>query len=414
MSIKEKSNGRGSGIHYAWICASGGFLTQTVGLISTSILPIILVMFESALRISPMEAGALVSVNLAFTTIGTPVWGVASDKVGLRKSLTLGSLVTSIGILSMSFVDSLATAMLAYAVAGFGAGALFTLVPKLLGIWFDVRRRGIASSFITSGGSGPASVLGVVVPLIAVEYSWRSPFLVFGLSCLLFTAMIYLTVRDSPREKGLAAYGSPADMADGDCEADPSEQQVKALDVLRMRETWHLSGVFLPFYMCTTLVMTFLVSYLMERGMAPEAAGIGYSVYMLATLLGQYLFGFFSDKVPRKYIITFGALLAFITYGLITVTNGSSGTYVIVGTMGLSSGAMLVVLAMIGDYFDPRVTGTASGVIMVIGGLGGMVAPVFAGYLTTMTGTLASTFLFSASLAVAMAIVVVTLKQPSR
>ncbi len=110
MQNKEKGQ-----IHYGWIVATGGFLTQVILLIGKSTLPLILVAFEGDLGISSAEAGLIISMYGIFYVIGAPVWGVVVDRIGLRKTLTSSSVLTAIGIFFMGSVNSLTTSMAVYA-----------------------------------------------------------------------------------------------------------------------------------------------------------------------------------------------------------------------------------------------------------------------------------------------------------
>jgi len=244
MLIQTQNKGKKK-IHYGWIVAIGGFLTQAILLIGTSTLPLVLTAFERSLGISNAGAGLVISVYGLFYVIGAPVWGVIVDRIGLRKALTSSSLLASVGVFSMGATSSLSTCLIIYALIGFGSAALITLIPKITGLWFDMRKKGVASSFITSGGVVSASILGVLVPLLTISYNWRAPFYAFGSISLFFSIIIYAIVRNNPHEKGLALLGAKQKAAET-LMAD-QEDKVKAKDVIQMGVTWHFAAFYIFF-----------------------------------------------------------------------------------------------------------------------------------------------------------------------
>jgi MFS family permease len=409
--LMQKQNKRKPQIHYGWAVATGGFLTQVILFIATSTLPLILVAFEAALGISNADAGLIISMYGVFYVIGAPVWGVVVDRIGLRKALTSSSILTSIGIFSMGTANSLMTSMTIYALIGFGAAALITLLPKLTGAWFHMRKKGVASSFIVSGGTVSASILGIVVPMLTITYNWRASFYVLGSISLFVSIVIYAIVRNSPNEKGLTPLGATQKTVK--TTGIGQEDKIKTKDVIKMKITWHFAAFYTVFLMSALSITTFLVAYLAETGLPTVEAGVGFSVFMIAGFFGQYLWGILSDYFPRKYILTTCAsLLAVFTYILLTFRMDQIGTYAVVGLMGISrGGAAPVIFALISDYFNPKVIGVATGVILSMVGIGMILAPLISGYLATMTGTLVAVLQLSIALAGISAIISITLKR---
>ncbi|MGD0645291.1 MAG: MFS transporter [Candidatus Bathyarchaeia archaeon] len=407
----QKQNKRKPQIHYGWVVATGGFLSQVILLIGTSTLPLILVAFEEALGISNADAGLIISMYGVFFIIGAPVWGVVVDRIGIRKALTSSSILTSIGIFSMGGANSLITCMTIYALIGFGSAALITIIPKLTRAWFDMRRKGAASSYIVSGGAVSASILGIVVPTLAISYNWRAPFYVLGSISLFISIVIYAIVRNSPYEKGLTPLGATQKIVKT-IEID-QEVKIKTKDAIKMKITWHFAAFYTVFLMSGISIATFLVAYLAETGLPLVEAGFGFSVYMISVFFGQYLWGILSDYFPRKYVLTTcPSLLAVFTFILLTFRMNQIGVYTVIGLMGISEGGVApVIFALISDYFNPKVIGAATGVIISSVGICRILAPLIGGYLATMTGTLATVLQLSIALAGMSAVISITLKR---
>ncbi|MFX1534838.1 MAG: MFS transporter [Promethearchaeota archaeon] len=177
-----------------------------------------------------------------------------------------------------------------------------------------------------------------------------------------------------------------------------------------------MAAFYIVYFIGSLTIMTYLVAYLTEIGLLPVESGVGYSMFMLSMLFGQYLWGILSDHISRKYIITIClTLLAMFTWGLLVFNMGQTITYAIVCFMGIASGVIPVMFAIVADCFEPKVAGTASGIVIFIGALGNIFGPLIAGSLATMTGTLATALQVSIVMAVICAVISLTLRyRPKR
>ena len=169
------------------------------------------------------------------------------------------------------------------------------------------------------------------------------------------------------------------------------------------------------FFMSNLCVSTFLVAYLAERGLQITEAGVGFSLLWAASLAGMYLWGALSDYIQRKCILATCSLLSVaFTCIFLTFQTDLASTFLLVGLMGATTGLAPVFFAMISDYFNFEVVGTATGVIFAILGIGFIVTPLLAGHLASVTGSFASVFQLSIVLAGVSSILAIVLKRPLR
>ncbi|MGD6851814.1 MAG: MFS transporter [Candidatus Bathyarchaeia archaeon] len=400
-------------IHYGWICATGGIQAFLILATSTATLPLVLVALGEALGITNGEAGTIFAPYGVFFIIGALSWGLLADKIGLRKSLTLSSLMLSIGIVGMGTINSTIMGMFFYSIIGFAAGAPTTLSAILTRAWFDKSKRGIAQSYITSPRTLYTAILGIMVPLILLAYGWRSVWYFLGAVNLFFSVLVYSLVRDDPKEKNVLPYG-----------ASPNENHnsknlngyVSKMAVLKKGITWHLGAIFVLNVFIIKAFNFFVVAYLIsEVGLTPVEAGGAFSVFALSMMVGGYVWGFLSDYIARKYVVALGSilyaifLLAFIIFG-----NEIIAIYILAAAVGFAIGTPAVTFAMVSDYFPLNVTGTASGIINAISGVGFLLGPLVAGGIITATGNSIPAFEVAVIVAVSLAVVSLSLRQPTR
>ena len=397
-----------------WIAATGGFFTQVILFIGSTIIPLLLVNIREELGISRAGVGLIISVYGVFYVVGAPVWGAVADRIRLRKALTFASLIVSLGVFAIGAANSLVTYLVVYGIVGFGSAALVVLIPKLLGMWFDIQTKGKASSYITSAGPLSTFILGITVPLLAISHTWRAPFYAFGSFGIILSILIYAIVRDNNQTKestlSLGSESKPVETVKAG-----SNRTAKTKDVLKMRSLWHLAAVNLFFLMSNLCVSTFLVAYLAERGLQITEADVGLSVLSAASLAGFYLWGALSDYTQRKYILAICSfLLIAFTFIFLTFQMDLASTFLLVGLMGATTGLAPVFFAIISDYFNFEAVGTATGVIFAILGIGLIVTPLLAGHLANETGSFASVFQLSIVLAGVSSILAILLKRPPR
>ncbi len=372
---------------------------------------------EGGLGISNAQAGAISATYGVLFIISALFWGILADRIGLRKSLTIACLILSIGTLGMGTINSTVMGMVFYSLIGFAAGAPITLSAMLTGAWFDRRRRGIAQSYISSTDSLWMAMLGITVPIIMLIYGWRNVWYILGAVSLVLSGIVYVLIRNNPREKGLSPCGSPLKAAANIIEAIPQtvpQEQVRSRDLLKMRITWHLGTMFILTVFILTTPTFFVVTYLMtEVGLTSVEAGGAFSIFLISMMLGGYVWGFISDRVPRKYVVsTCSILYAVLLLALVGFGKETEGIYVIIGAMGFAIGIPSVTFAMISDYFPLKVVGTASGLINAISGVGFILGPLIAGNIATTTGSFVPAFQVTAVVAVVLAVVSLALRQP--
>jgi MFS family permease len=381
---------------------------------ATSILPLVLVPVQETFGLTSAEAGAIFAPYGAFFIVGALSWGVLADKIGLRKSLTLSSLMLSIGIIGMGTINSAVMGMFFYSIIGFAAAAPTTLSAILARAWFDRSKRGIAQSYVTSPRTLWSAMLGVVIPIILLAYGWRDVWYILGVVNLGFALLVYAIVRDAPKERNLTPYGAPLKRTQSASET-PSDR-VSKISIIKNPITWHLGAIFVLNVFILKAFNFFVVAYLIsELGLTPVAAGVAFSVFALSMMVGGFVWGFMSDFVARKYVLATGSILyAVFLFAFIMFGHTLTSIYILVGAMGFAVGTPAVTFAMVSDYFPVEVTGTASGIINAISGVGFLLGPLVAGAIITDTGSSIPAFEVAAIVAVALAFVSLALKQPAK
>lgn len=403
--------------HSKWITATGGLASRLIFSTALATLSLVLVAVEQELGISHVQAATISSMYGVFFIIGALWWGYNSDRIGLRKSLTFGCLLLTLGIIGMGTINSLAMGWVFYSLIGFAAAAPLTLGAKLVGVWFEKNKRGIAQSYIVSPSFLWEGILGILIPIIMLSYDWRAAWYILGGLSFFLSGLVFVLIRNNPTKQVNAAGNSKLKdlRTTKTIPRLKSQEPIKSIDVIKIGSTWHLGLILALSLILIVPTVVFLVTYLItEVGLSQGEAGVVFGVFSIASMIGGYVLGFISDYMSRKIVVALGSILfAVFLLALIGFGNESAIIYVLVAGLGFAGGETIVVSAMIADYFPLNVLGTASGLINGIGGVGSILGPLIVGYLATVSGSFVPAFQVIALVGFALAAVTLALKQPN-
>lgn len=397
-------------LHYGWIIVIGGLCCTAAMMFAIQLVPLQLSFISESLQLDNASSSLIISVY-GFTSGGAAIiWGFVADRFGARFASTAAALV--IGAFSIAFgfaADSFLKAVVLYGIVGFGAAGVFNAtLSKIVGAWFYPDKRGRAMSLITPGSVIMGMILGAVIPSVSLALGWQLTSVAMGAIVVILAALIFIILRDSPADKGLAPIGTPVIEVET-----PKEEHGKSLRIFMMPITWHL-GIMYIFWQAGYLVISgFMAKSMADAGAAAAVAGLTVSTYSFGQLIGQQIWGPLSDRFQRKHMVACAAALwsacaigFFIFYGNITMM------FVMVVAMGFGLGMVPVISAMMSDYYPPDLRGRGSGIICTLGLVGRTLGPIAGGIVADATGSLGSAFLLAAGMMIVSLIITLTLPKP--
>src|SRR5215471_4131748 len=152
-----------------WVCLLL-FLTWLVSYIDRSLMPIALPFIGEDFHLSPAVMGALVSAFfVGYASMQIP-GGMIADKLGPRKTITLGIALWSIFSILTGAATNLTNMIWVRTFFGLGEGLHPAAAFKALSMWFNSGERARANGFVMSSNTlGPmiapvlfAAVMGAV------------------------------------------------------------------------------------------------------------------------------------------------------------------------------------------------------------------------------------------------------------
>ena len=298
--------------------------------------------------------------------------GLLADSWGPRRLLTAGALIAGIGSLSFALADGMFWACTGRLLIGGSVAVAFVSMIKLSSHWMAPKHFALASGMALFLGIIGAVFAGTPLRLLVVAYDWRSVMLVASIFPFVVAALIWIVVRDDPRERGYRSY-APKVTADR-----PRAGIITGLkQVFGYRNTWLL--LIAPGALAGS-VLTFAglwgVPFLTTHyGLsAPKAAAVC-SALLIAWAVGGPVCGSLSDRIGRrKPLYVIGCAASALSWAAIIFVPGLPVAALVALLMvcGFSAGCIIIGFAYVKESVPAPLAGTAAGVC----NMGAMLGPM--------------------------------------
>jgi NNP family nitrate/nitrite transporter-like MFS transporter len=340
------------------------------------------VQIAKTLGLDPAQKGLMVAVPVLAGAALRIVNGVLVDHFGPKKTGIFAQLVVIAGLAAAWFlgIHSYAQILLLGAVLGM-AGASFAVALPLASRWYPPQHQGMALGIAGAGNSGTV-LAALFAPALAVSYGWSN---VLGLAALPLVAVLAFFIafaKDSPNR--------PA-----------AKSLVDYFNVLKIGDAWW----FMAFYSVTFggfvgLSSSLTIYYNDQYGLTPVHAGYATAACVFAGSMLRPIGGALADRfggiktLSAMYMIAAAALIV-VSFGLPELWMAIAVFVVGMGALGMGNGA---VFQLVPQRFG-REIGVMTGLVGMMGGVGGFYLASSLGFSKSMTGSYQAGFLIFAVLA---------------
>jgi AAHS family benzoate transporter-like MFS transporter len=347
-------------------------------------------------RLTPVEAGSIVSYTFCGLMIGAAGFGMLGDIIGRKLPLMIGlflfSAFTGLGYWAPNF----ATLCVLRFLAGLGMGGASPLTAALISEFVPAKVRAKAVTVVFMGLGAGGALGSVIAMTVLPRFGWRSLFLV-EFASLLLIPVVYYVLPESVRflaQKGLY------DRAIAELRRIEKGAGVAAIKwtresfVLPVYAKAGLKDLFKPnlalmtiFIWCTYFfnmialygLINWLPAVLMKAGHS-VVRSYGYTFTLHSgTIFGTILLGYLMDRFGRKQALVPVLILGGIAVWLFGVATGSA-LYVVAAGAGFFLGASASGITVVaGESYPTRFRSTGTGWALTIGRLGAIAGPVVGG-----------------------------------
>lgn len=336
---------------------------------------------RQTLFLSEIEAGSLFSVIFMAAAVASPVAGGLSDKIGRKTVLLLGIAFLSLGFLSSGLSPNYPVMLTLLGIGGLGYGFI---TPTLFALMSDLlpERRGLGAS-LASAGYGVGGLLGsIIASAIIARASWRAAFFTVGIIGAGILIIATLSVNNVTQKQGQQKFLRYRKKA-----------LTRSLVLLALAEFLGASVIWSSASWTATVLRT-------AKELTIAETGYVMGLWGLSPMIGALLLGALSDRFGRKRVILCtacsGAAASFIVYGILTSPLSLALGLFLFGTLKSSAPTLIVALAQ--ESSSTETAGAASGVVMSMHYVAGVIAPLVAGQLIASTGNMILTMILTSSL----------------
>ena len=365
-----------------------------------------------AISLSRLEAGVLGGIE-----------GFLVDRYGPTRIILLGIILSSIGMIWLSVIDSLLEFYLVFILLVTVGRSLSAMVAidTTVANWF-IRRRGTAFGILrTAVAVGAAGV--IVVSWFINEFGWRSAFVATGIGILLIGIPTAFVMKPRPELYGLLPDGDspvktvdPATHATSDTENQHypnNDIGMTVTEALYSRAFWALSIGFAIRLMVTGAATLHAIPLVEDLGYSgATAAGVLGSMGMVS-IVGRLGGGFMNDAFGTKPVAVASVCLLAVSCLILAYAQNLWQVMLFVAIYAPSYGCSAATMPAIkGDYFGRKSFGSILGLSGMVQMSGSMLGPIFAAYIFDTSGSYSIAFLTFAGLLIISAAMFMSLKKP--
>jgi len=375
-----------------------------------------------ALGLNRETLGNLFSVYMIMSGLPGPLVAMSVNRCGVRRTLVLGSAFIVAGSLLMATVVSggIGGMMCFGLLVGTGVATGAALASQAgLARWF-IRRRSLALSVLYSAGAiGGFVAAPLLNRLIMTTGTWRSGWWLLAALSGAAAAIALIFVRERPEDVGQVADGFGPAPADGRPAADTRPYFVTRREwsfrhAVRNPTYWVLLISLLGTSGGYTLFLAHGVVHLQDLGHSPSVGAWAVGTMTVTGLIGKVILATLGDRFDPRYI--FASFMAVFAVGLVSIVHARAlwQVFFFATCFGIGFGGGLVCfMSVLSNYYGTRAFASLAGLAVAINTTVSAIAPKVAGRLFDQGVGYGATFYFLAAWGFVSAVVLVFTRRPN-
>jgi len=332
-----------------------------------------------------------------------PIAGFLVDRIGPRKMMLCGWGIIGLGYILMSRINTLWAfyGTFIFIAIGISFGSFIVMNAAVANWFLKKRSRAMTLVYVGFGASG------LLVPIMAWlirRYDWRTSLLIIGVGLWIISMPLCLIMRHKPKPYGYLPDGATSE-ARGETQNEPQSRPLNSTikenpispindfstkAALGTKTFWFLAFTFFFQHIATSAIMVHIVPYLESVKVPTTIAALAVTGMTLCSLIGRFGFGFLGDFANKRYLIAIALSLQTIGVFIFSYINKDRAWLVIPFLLLYApgyGGPIPLRPAIQADYFGTRNFGTIMGLMALISMVGGLLSPVFAGWIFDTTGS---------------------------
>lgn len=412
MVIKKEGKER---FYYGWVIVALCLLliTNTYGIRFS--FGVFFKSLEHEFDLTRALTSGIFSVYMLLGSLSAFIGGWMADRYGPRIVCLIMGAFTFLGLALSSQVTALWHLFLSYSLlAAIGTGPTYVVATSTATRWFK-ERRGLALAIVTCGVGLGSILMAPVAAYLIENYEWRFSFLIIGLIALVIMIPCASFFKKAPSEVMVLSEDKNQETVDPNSLERPKEATGFSLSqAFRARNFWLITSIWFCYSFCLFTVMTHIVPYATDSGIAPLQAASILSVLGFASIPSRILMGIASDRFGRKLAGLVAAVLMVAAMVLLIQASSLWMLYVFAAIFGAAYGGLSPsTTAIVGDTFGVRHIGAIMGTLEIGWVLGAALGPALAGYVFDTTGKYFLAFVFGILVALIIIVLFLLIQTPT-
>src|SRR5579864_2034587 len=315
--------------------------------------------FREIYHLTAFETAMLVSVPVVLGALARIPMGLLTDRFGGRVTYTVLMLTAAVPVLALPHESSYGSLVATGLVLGL-AGASFAVGVGFVSAWYSAERQGSALGVYGLGNIGQ-SIAVFLGPVVAISIGWEGAVNSVGGLLLVWAAIFAVLARNAPKRGQPKTFGAMVRVLTGN------------------PLSWALSAFYFLTFGGFVAFAIYLPTLLKDQfGLTPADAGFRTADFVVLATFCRPVGGWLADRIGGARVLN-GVFLGIVPFALLLAwpammpfTVGALGC---ASLLGFGNGA---VFKLVPEYF-PADTGSVTGLVGAMGGLGGFFPPLLLG-----------------------------------
>lgn len=374
--------------YYGWYVVGALFFSFFLGMGVIQGFGVYVETWEDDFGVSVGTISIAAALGVLFNGASTPLLGHFVDRFGGRSVIVPCLAVVGLGCLAMTLVSNVTSLIALYGIViAFAAGGIMPVASgAIISRWFH-RRRGVAISILTSGGSFSGLLLIPFLTYLLIATDWQTAWAFMGVIILsLGVPVAWLLVRNDPKQMGLAPDGGPQPRRPGGLTITVPPTNVPPLDVSAWRQSfrsapmWQLMLTFVICGITTQSVAVHFIRFASDEGVSAGTAALAFGLLSAINTISALGIGYVSDRLQRRSLLGATYFVRSLAFVSLIIFPGNIGIWVFALVGGASWLATVpLTQSLAADVYGLRHLGILTGIIFMAHQIGGSLAVLLFG-----------------------------------
>ncbi len=372
------------------------FLSAVVSFVATGQTIIFPILPEYLTRFGggTLEFGVAASTYALFGLLFSPLIGKVADRIGKKRVLIYQIAIFGISNLLMIFVPNFTWFLFLRSIEGLVGTSTFPVAISLVSEITSESERAKNIAFVTAGISFGIIIGPTIGGVLLDSYGLFYPFILSGILGLLGSLFTMVAIHETPTHSH-------------------ERKNVSSNFIDKLPKPLYAFGIILlmSFINSITWMMIepgFIYYFYDTLGYSATLFGIFVSAYGVFIFLGELMLGGLSDKVGRKPVLIFGAVINAGFYLILGFAKDYNVLVLAAAIAGISGGLLGPALnALISEVSSPDNRTFVFGLVTSAGSLATIIGPFFGGWFLSLPATTLQDLIF-----ISVAMVTITVFSP--